>query len=42
MELAKNFLIEKAEKLNGKVAMLEMFAFLGAYYFIDQIVPGIF
>ena len=34
--------IEKAEKLNGKAAMLGMFALIGAYYFTGQIVPGIF
>jgi len=33
---------EKAEKLNGKAAMLGMFALIGAYYFKGQIVPGIF
>ena len=42
MELAKKILTEKAEKLNGKAALLEMFALLGAYYFTGQIVPGIF
>ena len=41
MELAKKFLSEKTEKLNGKAAMLEMFDFLGEYYFIGQILPGI-
>ena len=33
---------EKAEKLNGKAAMLGMFALVGAYYFTGQILPGIF
>ena len=42
MELAKKFMTEKAEKLNGKAAMLGMFALIGAYYFTGQIVPGIF
>ena len=32
---------EKSEKINGKAAMLGMFAFIGAYYFIGQIVPGV-
>ena len=41
MEFAKKFLTEKAEKHNGKAAMLAMFALVGAYYFIGQIVPGI-
>jgi len=31
-----------AEKLNGKAAMLGMFALIGAYYFTGQILPGIF
>ena len=42
MEFAKKFMTEKAEKLNGKAAMLVMFALVGAYYFTGQIVPGIF
>ena len=42
MEFAKKFMTEKAEKLNGKVAMLGMFALVGAYYFTGQIVPGVF
>ena len=42
MEFAKKFMTEKAEKLNGKAAMLGMFALVGAYYFTGQIVPGIF
>ena len=42
MEFAKKFMTEKAEKLNGKAAMLGMFALLGAYYFTGQIRPGIF
>ena len=42
MEFAKKFMTEKAEKFNGKVAMLGMFDLIGAYYFIGQIVPGIF
>ena len=32
MEFAKIFMTEKAEKLNGKAAMLGMFALIGAYY----------
>ena len=42
MEFAKKIMTEKAEKLNGKAAMLGMFALLGAYYFTGQILPGIF
>ena len=42
MEFAKKFMTEKAEKFNGKAAMLGMFALVGAYYFTGQIVPGIF
>ena len=42
MEFAKKFMTEKAEKLNGKAAMLGMFALVGAYYFTGQILPGIF
>ena len=42
MEFAKKFKTEKAEKLNGKDAMLGIFALVGAYFFTDQIVPGIF
>ena len=42
MEFAEKFMTEKAEKLNGKAAMLGMFALVGAYYFTGQIVPGIF
>ena len=42
MGLAKKILTEKAEKLNVKAAMLEMFAFLGEYYFTSQIELGIF
>ena len=33
---------EKAERLNGKEAMLGMSALMGAYYFTGQILPGIF
>ncbi len=36
MEFAKKIMTEKAEKLNGKAAML------GTYYFTGQILPGIF
>lgn len=32
---------EKAEKLNGRVAMLGIMAALGAYGFTGQIIPGI-
>ncbi len=42
MEFIKKFMTEKAEKFNGKAAMLGMFALVGAYYFTGQIVPGIF
>ena len=42
MEFVKKFMTEKAEKFNGKAAMLGMFALVGAYYFTGQIVPGIF
>ena len=42
MELFKKIMNEKAEKLNGKAAMLGMFALVGAYYFTGQILPGIF
>ncbi len=41
MEFAKKFMIEKADKLNGRGAMLGMFALMGTYYFTGQIVPGI-
>ena len=33
MEFAKKLMTEKAEKLNGKAAMLGMLALMGAYYF---------
>ena len=42
MEFAKKFKNKKAEKLNGKAAMIGMFALKGTYYFTGQIVPGIF
>ena len=42
MEFAKKLMTEKAEKLNGKAAMLGVVSFMGAYYFTGQIVPGIF
>ena len=42
MKFVKKFLTEKAEKFNGKAAMLGMLALLGAYYFTGQIIPGIF
>ena len=32
---------EKAEKLNGRIAMLGVMAALGAYAFTGQIIPGI-
>ena len=41
MELGKKIMTEKAEKLNGKGAMLGMVALVGAYYFTGQILPGI-
>ena len=31
-----------AEPLNGRFAMLGIFALVGAYYFTGQILPGIF
>ena len=40
MEFAKKIMTEKAEKLNGKAAMLGIL--VGAYYFTGQILPGIF
>jgi hypothetical protein len=33
---------EKAEKLNGRLAMLGVIAALGAYAVTGQIIPGIF
>lgn len=33
---------ERAEKLNGRVAMLGIIAALGAYALTGQIIPGIF
>ena len=42
MEFEKKIMIEKAEKLYGKAASLEVFALVGAYYFTGQILPGIF
>ena len=42
MELVKKIMTEKAEKLNGKAAMLGMVSLVGAYYFTGQILPGIF
>ena len=42
MEFFKKFMTDKAEKFNGKAAMLGMFALVGAYYFTGQIIPGIF
>jgi hypothetical protein len=33
---------EKAEKLNGRLAMLGVIAALGAYALTGQIIPGIF
>ena len=42
MEFAKKFMTEKAEKLNGKAAMLGIFPLIGAYYFTGQILLGIF
>ena len=32
---------EKAEKINGRLAMLGMVAALGAYAFTGQLIPGI-
>jgi len=42
MKFAKKFMIDKAEKLNGKAAMLGMFALMVAYYFTGQIFSEIF
>ena len=42
MEFAKKIMTEKAENLNGKAAILGIFALIEAYYFTGQIVPGIF
>ena len=42
MEFVKKLMTAKAEKFNGKAAMLGMFALVGAYYFTGQIIPGIF
>ena len=42
MEIAKKLMTEKAEKLDGKTAMIGMFGLIGAYYFTGQIVQGIF
>ena len=42
MGFAIKNMTEKAEKINGKVAMLGMFGFFGAYYFTGQILQGIF
>lgn len=33
---------EKAEKLNGRLAMLGIIAALGAYAVTGQIIPGVF
>ena len=33
---------EKAEKLNGRLAMLGIVAAIGAYALTGQIIPGIF
>jgi len=33
---------EKAEKLNGRVAMLSVIAAIGAYATTGQLIPGIF
>ena len=41
MTFSKN-MTEKAEKLNGKAAMLGMLALVVAYYFAGQNLPGIF
>ena len=36
MEFAKKIMTEKAEKLNGKAAMLGLFALIGAYPWTGQ------
>ena len=38
----RNKMTEKTEQLNGKAAMLGMFALVGAYYFTNQVLPEIF
>ena len=40
MEFAKKIMTEKAEKLNGKAAMLGLIAAVGAYLTTGQIIPG--
>ena len=42
MEFAKKIMTEKAEKLNGKAAMIGLVALVGAYVSTGQIIPGIF
>ena len=42
MKFAKKIMTKKAEKLNGKTAMLGIFALVGASDFTGQILPGIF
>ena len=37
MEFAKKFMTEKAEKLNGKAAMLGMFALIGDTILLDKL-----
>ena len=39
--ICKKFMTEKAEKFNGKAAMLGMFDLVEAYYFTGQIIQGI-
>ena len=38
----ENFIMQNAEELNGRVAMLGIVAALGAYITTGQIIPGIF
>ena len=42
MVFLKKIMTEKAEKFNGKAAMLGMLALVGAYYLTGEIIPGIF
>ena len=42
MKFVKKIMTEKAEKPNGKNAMLGIFALVEAYCFTGQILPGIF
>ena len=41
-EKESDFILERAERLNGQAAMLGFVAALGAYITTGQIIPGIF